>query len=185
MLYGFLVSYLENEHFFWVVSRKKTLIWSFGGQKLMTHNFWDHHPNLHKFLDFFCLLMKKIWGGGKKDIGPSSTQLLVTIIIFLLTWGLSSMQNLPVLFDSPSKESFQSKIGPKLTDLEPILKLLLFQVKFHEIFEGSKKAGFWPKNNFFLIFLSNPRWVIMFFEGKPPKKFCPETVIENRLYANI
>ena len=93
--------------------------------------------------------MKKIWGGGKKDIGPSSTQLLVTIIIFLLTWGLSSMQNPQVLFDSPSKESFQSKIGPKLTDLEPILKLLLFQVKFHEIFEGSKKAGSWPKNDFF------------------------------------
>ena len=90
----------------------------------MTHNFWDHHPNLHKFLDFFCLLMKKIWGGGKKDIGPSSFQLLVTIIIFLLTWGLSSMQNLPVLFDSPSKESFQSKIGPKLTDLETIFELL-------------------------------------------------------------
>ena len=91
--------------------QKKTLFWSFGGQKLMTHNFWDHHPNLHKFWQSFCLLMKKIWGGAKKDFGPSSFQLLVTITIILLTWGLSSMQNPQVLFDSPSKESFQTKSG--------------------------------------------------------------------------
>ena len=59
------------------------------------------------------------------------------------------MQNPQVLFDSPSKESFQSKIGPKLTDLEPIFELLLFQVKFHEIFEGSKKQVFDQKTIFF------------------------------------
>ena len=139
----------------------------------MMHNFWDHHPNLHKFLDFVCLLMKKIWGGGKKDFGPSSFQLLVTIIIILLTWGLSSMQNLPVLFNSPSKESLQSKIGPKLTDLETIFEMLLFQVKFHEIFEGSKKAGFWPKTIFFIGYYV--------FWGKTPQKILPETVIENCL----
>ena len=62
------------------------------------------------------------------------------------------MQNPQVLFDSPSKESFQSKIGPKLTDLEPIFELLLFQVKFHEIFEGSKSRFLTKKRNFFDIF---------------------------------
>ena len=66
----------------------------------------------------------------------------------------------------PSIESFLSKIRQKLTDLETFFELLLFQEKFYEIFESPKKAGFWPKTIFFWYF-----WVIiMFSEGKPPKK---------------
>ena len=49
-----------------------------------------------------------------------------------------------------------------------------------KFFRALKKHVF-DQKTFLLIFLSNPKWVFMFFEGKPLKKFCPETVIENCL----
>ena len=49
-----------------------------------------------------------------------------------------------------------------------------------KFFRALKKHVF-DQKTFLLIFLSNPKWVFMFFEEKPPEKFCPDTDIEIRL----
>ena len=50
-------------------------------------------------------------------------------------------------------------------------------------FEGSKKAGFWPKTQLFLIFLGTPIWVLLIFGKKwpPQKNGCPK--IEYRAFT--
>ena len=155
----------------------KIYVFNFEGLRAKFPKFWTQYLNLDTFSYKFCFLVKKIWGDPKKDMSPTRFRTLKATIIFSLAWGISALGTKKYLH-VPSKWVIPNENWTKIDWIRAKNKMSYFQG-----FEGSKKAGFWPKTLLFLTCWGTPWWVSMIFEKKwPPPK---NVLFQDRILTQV